>query len=258
MIFVSGIAGAISLVVGWVITLRLFSLARRTGRAPEKTLAIAFAGIYCGGYPMAAASRAPGMVGTVEGSLLFTIGMLGIGVGIAALSRFPQLVFRPGRPWAVSVRNLVAAGGLVSATACAVTIARAHSREEMIATIQPWSIVLVVSIAIPFLWNALESTLYYRRMRMRLALELTDPITTHRFLAWAIAGWVVVAQLLTLIILRASGVALLTPLPMTIIAGSSLAATICCWLTFFMPEIYKKKVLGLDVNEASPDPEQTS
>jgi hypothetical protein len=152
----------------------------------------------------------------------------------------------------------VAAAGIVSATGCAVSIARAHSREEMIAAIQPWAIALVVSVGIPFFWNALESTLYYRRMRMRLALELTDRITTHRFLVWAIAGWTLVAQLLTLVALRASGVALLTPLPMTLIATSSLVVTLCCWLTFFMPGVYKKKVLGLDQSEASPDPVHTS
>ena len=241
--FVS-VTGIISVCIGWLVTARLFALSRRSGGTPERLLATAFGGLFCVGYPLAGFSRAPGLTGTHEGALIFTIGAIGMVVGIAALNRFPQLVFRPDRRWAAVVSTLATLGGSVAGLGCVVSVASADSRAEMITSIQPWALGLMGSIGIPFLWNAIESSLYYRSMKKRLALGLAQPETTHRFLLWALASWCSVAQVAAVFVIRASGLPILAPLPMGIIAFSSLFASICWWLAFCMPETYRSRVLG--------------
>jgi hypothetical protein len=238
----AAIAGGIALVVGWIVTARLFALARRTGAPPERVLAIAFSGLFCVGYPLSAVSRMPGLVETNEGSLLFTIGMIGVGIGTTALCGFPQLVFRPGRRWALWLRNGTAVGGLVAVAGCAVAVATAADRAQMIEATRPWALGVVGAIGIPFLWNAIESTLYYRRMRRRLAIGLADPVTTHRFLLWALASWVSSAQVVAIALLRGVGIPTVSPLPMSIIAIAALVSSCCWWLAFLMPTAYQARI----------------
>ncbi len=114
-----GATGLFSLVVGWSITIHLFSLSRRTGALPERLLGIAFGGLFCLGFPLAGMSRAPSLVGTPAGSALFAIGLLGLVIGIRALNRFPEVVFRPGRRWARFVRVATTILGAVSGLGCA-------------------------------------------------------------------------------------------------------------------------------------------
>ena len=252
MLAFTAFAGCVSLVVGWLVTARLFALARRTDAAPERMLAIAFSGLFCIGYPLAAASRAPGLGETHEGSLLFTIAVIGMIVGTIALNRFPELVFRPGHPWAIALRNLAATGGIVAGAGCALAVAGARTRAEMVEAIGPWALGLFASIGLPFLWNAVESTLYYQRMRRRLALGLADPVTTHRFLLWAAASWAAVGQIATLAALRSVGIPILSALPMLSIALSSLVCSTCWWLAFFMPDAYRRRILGAGDGESGP------
>ena len=68
MVLFAGNTGLISVLVGWFVTIRLFSLARRTRQEPERLLAVTFGGLFCIGYPMAGASRAPGRIMTNEGA----------------------------------------------------------------------------------------------------------------------------------------------------------------------------------------------
>jgi hypothetical protein len=39
-------------------------------------------------------------------------------------------------------------------------------------------------LALPFVWSAIETRLAYARSRRQLALRLTDPVTSNRFLLW--------------------------------------------------------------------------
>ena len=253
-----GATGLLSLVVGWSITFHLYALSRRTGALPERLLAIAFGGMFCLGFPLAGASRAQALVGTPMGSLLFACGLLGMVIGLRALNRFPEVVFRPGRRWARVLRIATTSLGSLSGLGCAISVAGADSRAEMIASIQPWAIGLMLSILVPFLWNGLESSIYHRAMKKRLAIGLADPETTHRFLLWALASWGSVVHVSAILIIRASGLPILAPLPMTIIATSSLITSVCWWLAFLMPDFYRARVLGQAANpdSAAQQPDQ--
>lgn len=241
----AGLAGSISVLVGWLVTARLFGLARQTRAVPESLLAIAFGGLFCVGYPLAGASRAPGLHMTNEGSLLFALGAIGMVIGVAALGRFPYVVFRPGESWASLLSAAITTFGAIGGLGCAGVVANANTAEAMVSEIQPWAVTLMAAVALSFFWNALESSRYFVSMKRRLALGLAHPETTHRFLLWAIASWCTFAAVGTILAMRASGIAILATLPMTIISCSALVASTCWWLAFFMPDAYRSRVLGI-------------
>ncbi len=246
----AAITGLVSVLVGWLVTARLFSLARRSRQEPERLLALTFGGLFCVGYPLSGASRAPGLTGTHEGALLFTLGALGMVVGIVALGRFPLVVFRPTSLWArvlsIAITLLGAAGGL----GCAIAVAGADTRAEMVSRIEWPAIALCASVGAAFAWNAAESFRYWRIMKKRLALELARADTTHRFLLWGLASTASAFLALSILSIRAAGTPILSPAPMAIMTCSTLVTSSCWWLAFFMPAAYRRRVLGLDVTGA--------
>lgn len=167
MALFAGVAGLLSVIVSWLVTARLFALARKTRGVPERLLAIAFGGLFCVGYPMAGASRAPGLEMTNEGALLFTIGAIGMIIGASALGRFPFIVFRPGDRWAAVLSFFLGGLGVVGGLGCAGAVVFAKSREAMIVDIQIWALALMVSILMIYGWNAFESFRYYGIMKRR-------------------------------------------------------------------------------------------
>ncbi|MCA9504467.1 MAG: hypothetical protein R3F16_23075 [Myxococcota bacterium] len=245
------VAGALSIVSAWLMTYRLFALARRTGQTPEWLLATAFGGFFCVGYPLMGMSRLPAMAETSEGSLLYALGATGMVVGIAALSRFPKVVFRPKARWATALCAATTIAGAVSALGLTIQAISAPTFEEMIARGLPWAIALVLSLGVPFLWNAIESLVYYRRMRRRRVLGLASPSATHAFLLWSIASWVSVLQVVLLVAVRLAGQPILSPGPMALIATCALVTWACWSLAFFMPDVYRRHVLGEHPTDAT-------
>ena len=255
MALFAGITGLISVIVGWLVTIRLFALARRTRQEPERLLAIAFGGLFCVGYPMAGASRAPGLSMTTEGALFFAIGAIGMVIGIIALGRFPRVVFRPDAAWAKILSLAITLVGIVGGTGCALASAFAHTKEEMVANIQIWAIALVLAIFGSFTWNAIESIRYWRIMKRRMALGLAQAETTHRFFLWGISSATSIITAVSIIVIRGSGLPIMAPLPMAIISCTTFVTSTCWWLAFFMPDAYRVHVLGLSEPKQAPSAE---
>lgn len=241
MLAVVACVSLLSLLLGWFITLRLLGLARRTGAAPERILAIAFGSLACVGYPMAGLSRAPGLAGTPSGSVIFVAAMCAIVAGIISFGRFPALVFRPGVEWAralwMGIATLSLMGGLLSTAA----MIDAQTPAELVEKIQLGALAIVTAIGIAFAWNAVESFLYYGRMKRRRVLGLADAVTTHRFLLWGLASAAGTLQILFVIVIRAAGSPILAPMPALLISIASLLTTTCWWLGFFMPDTYRER-----------------
>ena len=256
MIF-AGLSGLVAVAAGWLVTWRLFALARRTRAVPERLLALAFGGLFCVGYPLAGASRAPGLALTHEGSLLFAMGAIGMVVGVSALGRFPYVVFRPDTPWARGLAVLIAVSGSAGGIGCAVAVTRASTQTEMVRNIQVWALALVGAVFAAYLWNALESLRYYGNMKRRVALGLATRETTHRFLLWALASGASVVSLASIMVIRASGGAILDPIPMAIISCTTFVTTTCWCLAFFMPESYRRGVLGAEPGDPTERREST-
>jgi len=245
MAIFAGISGLLSVLVGWGVTARLFALSRRNRALPERLLAIAFGGLFCVGYPLAGASRVPAMVMTNEGALLFAVGAIGMVVGIAALARFPYVVFRAGKRWASVLSIVIGLMGTVGGTGAALVVAFAPTQEAMIANIQSWTIALMAAVGASYLWNGFESIRYYGKMKRRAALGLANAETTHRFLLWSLASVASVALIAAIMTIRAAGLPILAPVGVSLIACAALVTTACWWLAFFMPDVYRRRVLGI-------------
>ncbi len=252
MAIFAGISGLLSVLVGWSVTVRLFALARRSRALPERLLAIAFGGLFCVGYPLAGASRVPAMIMTNEGALLFAMGAIGMVVGIAALARCPYVVFRADQRWASTLSVVIALTGAAGGTGMALVGAFAKTQEAMIASLQPWTIALTASVGASFLWNGIESIRSYGQMTKRAALGLANAETTHRFLLWALASAATVALVAVILAIRAAGLPIIAPLGTTLISCTTLVTTACWWLAFFMPDTYRRRVLGLEPGGGDP------
>jgi hypothetical protein len=223
-----------------VLGMRLVRLSRRSGKAPERWLGLAFA---CAGasawlLPLAATEGLAHERARAIG-LAAQVGMTG---AVAFLVMFAWRVFRVGsRPAAGCALALIGA----NAAACAAVLA---SGAPLPAGRLGIAIVLARSAAL--VWLFAESTLYAMRMRRRLAIGLGDPIVANRFLLWSI--WTGALALIPLFVLalRAAG-ALEPPAPgaplppavrMALVAlgcGGAVAA-LAGWLAFFPPAAYRR------------------
>ncbi len=254
MFVFAAIAGGISFVAVCFLTAKLFALARQTGAAPAGLLATACAGILCVGYPLAALSGAPGLLGTTEGSLIFAISVIGIVTGQCAISRIPLIVFRPGKAWAKALSRAAIVFAAVAGIGSVVVVTSATNHVEMAESVRPWALALFGAIGIPMLWNAIESSLYYRLMRGRLVIGLADATETHRILLWAVASWALSIQIVALLAIRASGLPILAPLPMALIAISALVGTTFWGLGFLMPDFYRARLERRWVKQSQQKP----
>lgn len=238
MLAAAGLATALSVLLSWFVTFRLFALARRTGAKPERILATAFGSILCVGYPLSILSRAPFLSGSSLGRILFCAAMLAIALGIASFARFPLSVFRPTTAWAKALAAAIALLGFASVVGCIVAIAGSRDAAAASRAIQSSAIGLVISVAMSLTWNAAESFSYYVKMKRRLAIGLADVQTTHRFLLWGIASTTGVLQTIFVAAIRASGFVIIAPMPALIISLVSLIISLCWWIAFFMPQFY--------------------
>jgi len=247
----------IAFLTSCVVSARLFGLAGRTGNPLAKLAAISNSALFCFGFPLAAVSRLPALDGTYEGSLIFTISMIALSIGMAALYRFPQLVFRPSRTWALVLRNVASTAGAIAGAGCAVGVTMARRPTEMLEATRPWAIGLMVTIALPFLWNGIESTLLYLRMRRRRRLRLpTDPVVSHRLLLWACSSWYSTLTLIGVILVRLDGAPIRSPLPLAMIAVAALVCLGSSTIAFTMPRAYRIHVVGVPDSTTGSGPDR--
>jgi len=249
----------IAFLASCIVSGRLFALAGRTGNPLARLAAIANSALFCFGFPLVAVSRTPALDGTYQGSLIFTISMIALSIGIAALYRFPQLVFRPTRTWAVVLRNVASSAGAIAGAGCAVGVTMARRPTEMLEATRPWALGLLVTIALPFLWNGIESTLLYLRMRRRRRLGLAaDPVVSHRLLLWGCSSWYTVLTLVGVILIRLEGTPIRSPLPLSMIAVSTLVCLGTSGIAFMMPRTYRVHVVGLPDRAPGSDADRSA
>jgi len=234
---------ALMAAVGTVVAARLLGVARRTRGLPELAMGLGLLLVTVLGGPLAAVARLPALVGSVPGDLLFDGGMLVILLGVGCIYVFTWRVFRTGASWAKALMGAVAAAlamvwlGLVRANGQGETL------EEILPHTRPWGIALVALNGSAFLWTAVESLGYYRMLRRRLALGMSDALVVNRFFLWAVASFAATA--LSAVIagtMLAGGAPVNDPLPLLCIGSASIAVSVAWYLAFFPPERFVRFV----------------
>jgi hypothetical protein len=98
---------------------------------------------------------------------------------------------------------------------------------------------IVLTVSGAFTWAGLESFAYYRRVRRRLALGLSDPVVVNRFLLWAVTGFAIglLATVIAVLLLQGRAI-LVDPIALSVISGASVFGGTAWLLTFLPPAFY--------------------
>jgi len=159
------------------LSLRLFRTALRASGA-EGWLGVAF---LCVGIsmPLRAALRVGSFFSTESEPTVLLVSHALMAAGLSAFTLFVDRVFRPDDGWArVMTASMI---GLQIISLPALVFFGGHRDEQNVT-------VMVIGLirGLPFGWGFFESHRYYRQMKKRAGLGLSDPVTTNRFALFAI------------------------------------------------------------------------
>jgi len=168
--------------------LRLLLLAAHGGGGPAWSCGLGFTFIALLGYPMSTISGV-GLVpvGDVKHGLA-AAGTLLVAAGLSSFFAFTLTTFRLQTWWAWvltlgSILTLAFAG-----FAQIDVLARADRAASSAEVIFGWSRLTGVVSSVCYAWLGAEGLLEWSKSKRRLALGLTDPVVSNRFLMWGLFG----------------------------------------------------------------------
>ena len=216
-----------------VVSIRTFTLWRRTRGLPELLLSLMLFSATVLGYPAMIATT---LIPASQMWPLHVCAQALLSFGILCLLLFTLKVFRPDALWA---RCLVATAFLLLvASGVAFFMEVTGENPRPAAELLGINLLDSIPMAVAYFWTTLESFSYYRKLRLRLRIGLGDAVVCNRVLLWG---------LMTL----AAGTAVLINLA-AMLAGSFMSAPIvlvssclgivlasCLFLAFQPPAWYK-------------------
>lgn len=228
----AGLSVGFLVVVAAVVAARTFALWRRTRGIPELLLSLYLTCATVLGYPvMIAMTR----ISAARTWSLHVAGQLLIVLGPVFLLLFTRKVFRPAALWAGGLVGLAILPGFVGGVLYFIEVTGPSPRPpgELLGV----NLLNTAPIAIAYFWATSESFAYYRRLRLRLRLGLTEADVVDRVLLWGLmtlaAGLAVVLNLVAMI----EGFFLSPP----IVVASSILGLVhacCLFLAFHPPAWY--------------------
>jgi hypothetical protein len=257
MLAASGLVTALHLALSLIVGLRLARQHPDGGPAPERALALYFLFYAFVGniFVMTAyAAWADPSLGVPPGlnAPFNAVGILGNGIGAAAVYVFTWKSFRPHDGWA----RRLATGAILAMTACYALEGLLEGFAIRVVT-GPWHFIGLGVRALAFGWMAGESLRYFGLLVRRLRLGLADPMVTNRFLlfgTWSLTTFAtalseVPARVLYMRIGGAGDAPIIevaqpiihSTILVTMILGAISACTL--FLTFFPTEGYRRWVL---------------
>jgi hypothetical protein len=231
------IAGVVFLIVG----MRLFSLSRQTGQAPEYFISLTFL-FWALGYALYDIPYA-----FIEGEeslapFFSYTSVIAMNLGTISFALFTRNVFRQKERWALWL--VVAIGFCLVLASIGTAWVGDWEQVDPIANFGYWP--QIVGALAPSVWMGVEGLVHYASARKRRKIGLCTPLACHHFLLWGLAGalwasleFVIVAQ--DFIYLSAGdwsntlGIAngLLEIVPIGMV-----------WLVFFPPAAYRRWIEG--------------
>ena len=157
---------------------RLLLLATKTRQPPELFGGLYFLGTSIG-VPLRVLGHAVAPTNPFLAADCNRVGHVFFAAAVCALTIFTWRVFRPKARWARAFAPLLIAS--IVATTAYTLATGAASAENSIAILLTNATRLA-----PLVWAFLESSRYWRAMRLRGVLGLADPVVTNRFLLWAL------------------------------------------------------------------------
>lgn len=240
---ISLIAMVIFVVTCSAVGLRLLWLANHGGGSPAWSCGLGFTLIALIGHPMTTISGL-GLepVGEVMHGLA-AAGLLVTSAGLAAFFAFTLTAFRLSTPWAwaltVGAILLLAIASFAHIDVLATADPEASSAEVTFV----WSRVISAVSVLCYAWLGAEGLLEWSKSRRRVALGLTDPVVSNRFLMWGLFG--VSTTCLSLFLMVLSMISVDGSRSVTGQVGMTafgLVSSLAAALAFFPPEAYKRRI----------------
>jgi hypothetical protein len=242
MVVFAALAGLVSVVVSWVVGIRLIRLSRRTRQAPELMIGVAL--LLAGGVwsPLVMIGRQASSLPDPVRAALMVVGALAGVAGMSGLALFDWRVYRPGTRWApalVAVYVAALAAVFVVQTVGDGWTAYAHTENGM------WIGASWIGIAI-YAWTVYEAWRQDSMQRRRAALGLADPVVTDRMRVWAIGITAGAAGATLMAICQSLGIPVAGTLAGLAFSGVvALVVSVCLWLAFAPPPSYLARVRRL-------------
>jgi hypothetical protein len=234
-------------VAALVIGIRLIALSRRTGQVPERLLGIGLQLTGFWGYGVMIFSiLARSAMGASEhplGVAITGLGWVAHDAGVICMLLFIRRVFRPEAAWAALLAGAFAVLLVVGFVGYAATGGLVTAIPNV------WYWVGFGAIGVYPFWMSLESTLYWLRMRKRLALGLAEPLVVDRFRVWAMASacaagaiWVVNIPTWLGVSPAEPEAAAVTTVSLFVTACFGLSTVGMYWVAFFPPGWYRRRL----------------
>lgn len=237
MVQLLGIGVLVMIVADGVVGTRLLMLARRTRQLPELCFGLSFLCLGVMGYPLSIVARKAALAGTPIPALLPTALVF---QDLASLAMFVATwkTFRPAARWP----------GYVLGCAFVLFTASLLGDSAMAGTWTlrdggPWYELGFWGRCSAFMWAAAEAGRYYRSMRRRARIGLSNAVVMDRFKLWTISSCSISAAFLIFYMGRLWAGNVATSIPVlvaTSIAG--LIAGVTVWLAFVPPDLYVARV----------------
>jgi hypothetical protein len=226
--------------------LRLVALGLRGRRLPELAMGAGYLLFGAAGYPLAAVARASAAEGAADAGLWLAAALAIQNLGVIGSYVFSWRVFRPGRV------------GLAVTTAGALLLALSwlgHGVEPGWAGAEsrgPWYYAGLATRAAAFVWGATEALAYWRRLRLRLALGLADPVVANRVLLWGTSSLVIALGFGVFAAATFLPAGVNAPPVVLAVSACGLAASATMTLAFFPPARYLRWVSAAASGRSEP------
>jgi hypothetical protein len=231
----------LTILAGSWVGLRLLSLSRRTGQAPERLIGIGMLAFGAIAYPLYI------VMVTTRGTLPHGVGF---GINVVAnaaylvclvtICLFTRTVFRPSASWSAPLTTVIS---LIGAAGCVVSLVHTFQSPGAVSSLDPLvrfgTVMISLAFSLCFLWTSIEAFFYRSAMRKRMTLGLADPVVVNRFGVWALGTGL--ACLIDLALMFIGGIGLdpsVSPIPSLVQSASGLTCSITWTLSFAPTEAY--------------------
>jgi len=230
-----------ALFVGVVATVsvRLVLLWRRTREWPELLIGsglLVMAGV---GFPLLGLSGLDRPTVAEVSLPMAAAGAISLALSIVLIQSFNWRVFRPQSRLAAA---FVAANGLATlfvGVGLVRALAAAPPDTLPVDVHAPYSLALRMVFQVWYVWIAIDSLLEWSRARRRLALGLSDPVVTNRFLLWGSMGVFLAFNGVVAMLFEAQGLSpVVHAVPALWLALNGVGAGLLMLLTFAPPAGY--------------------
>jgi hypothetical protein len=236
---VAAIAGIASVLVCWVVSLRLLLLARRTRQSPELLIGLGL--LLAGGLwsPLMAIGRQATALPDAVRATAVVLGAITAICGMSCIAIFNWRVFRPADSWAPAFASAVAMALVALAVAQSLGSGwMVFARHEQ----GPWTGVSWIG-AVIYMWSFLEAGRQYTMLTRRQRLGLADPVVTDRMRIWTLMMLTSVVASLVFAACQTLGIAVAgTTLGLSLTAVAACLSAVFLYLAFMPPSSYLESV----------------